>query len=104
MFNVNKQSGFFKLIILIIIAVIALGYFGFDLREIVNSPKVQDNLQYSWSIVTFVWFTYLSEPAKYIWNDVFIRLLWDNFIINMDRLKNNQATTLEEMAPETLPI
>jgi len=98
----NKQSGFIKLIFIIIIAIIILSYFGFDLRTIVESPETQGNLGYVWEGVTYVWVNWLSLPANYLWNDVFINLLWDSFIDNMERIKGGQATTIEELAP-TMP-
>ncbi len=104
MFNhTNKQRGFIKWILIIIIAVIILSYFGFDLRTIVESPETQGNLGYVWSIVAGVWTNYLAEPILYLWNDIFIDLLWDSFIDNLERLKGGESTTIEELSPEVLP-
>jgi len=101
MFNQsNKQKGFFKIIILVIIAIIILSYFGFDLRAIIESPETQGNLGYVWGLVVTVWNNYLSGPILYLWNDIFIDLLWDSFIDNMNRLKNHQTTTIEDLAPQ----
>ena len=97
--NINTESGLIKLIVIIIIAIIVLSYFGFDLRAIVEAPETQGNLGYVWGLVVHVWDTYLVGPATYLWNDVFIDLLWNTFIENMDRMKAGQPTTMEEMAP-----
>ncbi len=99
---INKQNGFIKLIILIIIAIIVLSYFGFDLRSIIESPGTQDNLHYVWGGVITVWDNYLAGPAYYLWNDVFINLLWNSFIENMNRIKAGHSTTIEEMSPGTI--
>ena len=104
MFKLNKESGFVKLIITIIIAIIILSYFGFDLRAVIESPGTQGNLGYVWGIVVSVWDTYLSNPVSYIWNDIFIDLFWDTFVENMNRLKNGEATTIEELTPTATPI
>jgi len=95
----NKNQGFLKLILIIIIAIIILSYFGFDLRSIIEAERTQTNLDYVWGIVTNVWDTYLVEPVSYLWNDVFIDLIWESFIDNLERIKAGQPTTIEEMAP-----
>ncbi len=97
--KINSQSGLIKLIIVIIIAIIILSYFGFDLRAIVEAPETQGNLGYVWGLVVHVWDSYLVGPATYLWNDIFIDLLWETFIENMERLKAGESTTIEEMAP-----
>lgn len=98
---INKQQGFIKLIIIIIIAIIILSYLGFDLRAIVESPESQGNLGYVWGLVVGVWDTYLVGPASYLWNDIFIDLLWDSFVDNLERVKGGDPTTIEELAPST---
>lgn len=99
MSNLKQKQGFIKLIIIIIIAIIILSYFGFDLRSIVESPESQGNLGYVWGGIIYVWETWLVNPLTYLWNDVFIDLLWDNFIENMERIKAGEPTTIEEAAP-----
>jgi len=102
MFNLIKnqnQQGFLKLVIIIVIAIIILSYFGFNIRAIVESPETQGNLGYVWGGVTYVWDTWLVGPASYLWNDVFIDLLWDSFIDNMEKIKTGEPTTIQEAAP-----
>ncbi|MBU1557344.1 hypothetical protein KKC45_00035 [Patescibacteria group bacterium] len=99
---INKQSGFLKLVIIIVIAIIILSYFGFDLRAIVESPESQGNLGYVWSLVIGFWDNYLAGPASYLWNDIFIDLIWNTFVENLERLKGGETMTLTELAPETI--
>lgn len=40
------KRGFITAIILIVVALIVLGFFGFNLKSIVNSPTVEANLSY----------------------------------------------------------
>ena len=60
-----------RIIIVIIIALIVLGYFGFDLSEILNSPTVKSNLHTAWNIVLNIWNNYLAAPVIFIWD-----MLW----------------------------
>ncbi len=65
----KKNSGFIRIILLIIIVLIILGYFGFNVVDIVNLPTVQSNLHWAWNIVLVLW-SYISAPVTLIWNYV----------------------------------
>lgn len=92
----NTQGGLIKLIVLIILAIAVLSYLGFDLRAFVHSPIVQGNFGFIFDFVGGVWENYLAGPARYLWNDVFIKLFWNSFIDNMERIKNGRPNTLQE--------
>lgn len=62
--NKNKNGGFIKMIIIIVIAIVVLSYYGFDLKSIFTSDQVQDNLAYVWDIVVKIWDLFIA----YIWN------------------------------------
>jgi len=98
---INKQSGFIKLILMIIIAIIILSYFGFNLRGIVESPETQGNLGYVWGLTVGVWDNYIGGPITYLWNDIFIDLMWNPFVDNLERNKRGESSTIEDMSPET---
>lgn len=69
----DVQQGIVKAIIVVVIALLILSYYGFDLRKTVESPTTQSNFSYVTSTISSVWHNYLERPAKFIWNDVFIR-------------------------------
>jgi len=79
-----------KWIIIGIIGLIILGYLGFDIRKAVESPTTQSNLEYIGKAVKFVWTKYLSGPIKYLWNEVFLKLIWNKA---MDMLKRDEEKT-----------
>jgi len=95
----SGNRGLIKFIVLIIIAIVILSYFGFNLREIVESPESQGNLGYVWGLVVSVWDNYLARPLRYLWNDIFVDILWAGFISNMERLRDGQPTDIELAAP-----
>ncbi len=70
------NKGLIKTIILIVIALIVLGYFGFDVADIVNSPTVQANLTNTWNFVLKIWNNYLATPVMYVWNTFVVGVLW----------------------------
>lgn len=69
----NKKSGFIRTIILIVIALLALSYFGFNLREIADSPTTKSNFGFVKEVIVKVWENYLKKPAAFVW-ETFERL------------------------------
>ena len=96
----NDKRGLVKWIVIILIAVIVLSFFGFNLRSIIESDLTQNNLGYLWGLGVIVWDDYLSQPILYFWHNIFINLLWDSFVDNMERIKVGEPTTIEELAPK----
>lgn len=95
----QRQSGFVKLIILIIIAILILSFFGFNLKSIVESDTSKDNFGYAWGGVVLVWQNYLSRPVIYFWNNIFIDLIWKTFVNSFERLRDDGSLPFEDMAP-----
>ncbi|MBX4197769.1 hypothetical protein KW782_00340 [Candidatus Parcubacteria bacterium] len=56
----NHQSGLIDTIVLIVVALIILGYFNIDLKEIFSGPLVEENLRYALLLVI--------DTFKYLWN------------------------------------
>lgn len=52
-FDANR--GLVKAILVMVVALVILGYFGYNLRDIVNSPSVRDNVAYVWELLTKAW-------------------------------------------------
>ncbi len=58
------------MILLIVIALIVLGFFGYNIKDILNSPTVHDNLVYVWGLVTKLWNNFLAEPIGWVWDKI----------------------------------
>jgi hypothetical protein len=71
------NRGFIKAIILIVIALVVLGFFGYNLESIVNSPDVKGNLAYVWELLVKLW-SILLAPLTWVWDNVVIKLVWSN--------------------------
>ncbi len=95
----NDNRGLISWLVIILIAVIVLSFFGFDLKSIIESDLTQNNLGYLWGLGVMVWNDYLSQPILYFWHNIFINLLWDSFVENMERIKAGESTTIEELSP-----
>ncbi len=73
-----------KWIVIAIIGLVVLGAMGYDVRDAVEAPETQSNLQYAKEITIAVWNKYLSKPATFIWNEIIIRYVWEPIINLLD--------------------
>jgi len=79
MTKINKQQGLIKMIIVIVIAIVILSYFGLDLKNIWTSDQVQKNLGYVWNLIVSIWHNYLSTPFEYLWG-IWVTYIWTPFL------------------------
>ena len=98
--TISGNRGFIKWIIIIVVALLVLSYYGFSLRTLVNNPVTQDNFGYVATTSVSFWDEYLSQPASYLYNDVFINLIWNPAITNLTNIKNEQPTNVQTDAPK----
>lgn len=73
----SGNQGFIKAIVMIVIALLILSYFGLNIRAIVNSPAGKENFSFTQELMIKTWDHYLKAPVTYVWNDIFIKLIWD---------------------------
>ena len=88
--SLNTQSGFIKLILLVIIAILVLGYFNIDLKSLAEKPSTKNNIGYVVSLGSKAWNNYLSKPVLYFWNNIFVGILWEAFVNNFDLIKQGK--------------
>ena len=86
----NRQGGLslIGLIIVIVIIIAILSWYGFDIKDFFTSPQAQKNFGYVWNFVSGVWSTYLAAPAGKLW-DIGLQYIWGPF---MDMLKRGDHT------------
>ena len=91
-----------KWIIIFIILILVLSYFGVNIQSVVNSPTGQSNVSYVWSGVTYVWNNYLSVPFNYLWRTVGTTL-WNAFTQGIQNIKVNQnMPNLNQISPKAV--
>lgn len=100
--NLPKNRGVIKIILLIVVALLVLSYFGFNLRNLANSPTTQDNFGYVASTTVTVWDKYLKDPLTYVWKDIFIEIIWNPAIDNIKRLNRGEKDDIQ-LAQPTVP-
>lgn len=100
----NKKGGLIRILILIIVAILVVSYFNIDLKALSEKPTTQSNFSYVIETGSMVWKEYLSKPAAYFWNNIFIDLLWKSFIDNTNQIKKGEPPINFNATPgNTLP-
>ena len=96
-----RQRGISILGILILgfILILVLSYFDIRIKNVVESPAGQENIEYVTGTSKSFWQKYLKDPASYLWNDVWIDIFWQGFINNMERIRDGKPTDFDEAAP-----
>ncbi len=64
----NKKKGFVQLIIMLLIAILALSYFGIDLEQAFTKPLFKKNLVFTWNTAKSVWVNYIYNPITGIFD------------------------------------
>ncbi len=100
---VARKQGFLKILLVIIAAALILGYFKIDLKSTIESPTNQENAAYVKEKSTTLWEKYLEKPLTYFWKNIFVNLLWDAFVENMNRIKEGKPTNFEMLSPSVAP-
>jgi len=77
-----------------------MSYYGISLRSLVNNPVTQDNIGYVATSSVSIWDQYLKQPASYLYNQVFISLIWNPAIDNLTKMKDGQPTNVQTNAPQ----
>lgn len=93
-----------KYIILALVAIIILSFFGYDLKAIIEAPITQNNLHYAGGGVTYVWNNYLKGPIEYFWKNIFVGILWNAFVHNLGRIDSGAPTELQNMGNRLIHI
>ena len=86
----KKEQGLVKMIILIIIAIAILSWYGVDIKDFFMSEQVQKNFSYVWGFIKDIWSDYLATPASKLW-DIWIQYVWTPLI---DVLKKGDKTSM----------
>ena len=86
------QKGFIKIIVIVVIALLVLSYFGFSLRNLVSQPTTQDNFSYATTVTVNFWNNYLAKPAAYVWHVIFLNLIWNPAMSQLQHLDKVDMT------------
>ena len=79
--------------------VLASYFFDFSVKDAVEDEKTQENFEYISTESTSFYNKHLKGTAEYLWNDIFIDLLWESFTGNLQKIKDGDSTVFEELAP-----
>lgn len=70
-----NRGGLIIDVIVVVVILIVLGYFGININNVIHSQPVQSNLNWFWAIVEKVW-SWISGPVLWFWNTLVLGVLW----------------------------
>jgi hypothetical protein len=76
---INKEGGLVKMIIIIVIALAILSWYGVDIKDFFTSPQMQENLGHIWNFIKDLWSNYLTDPAHKLWG-IWFTYVWGPFL------------------------
>lgn len=95
-FNTQRGISILGFLLLGFIIILVLSYFKVSVKDVVESPTGQENINYVKGETKSFWDKYLAEPVHYLWNDVWIDIFWKGFISNMERIRDGKPTDFDE--------
>jgi len=98
----RDDRGIIMIVIIIVVALLILSYYGFSLRQTIQSPTTKDNFSYAWGGVTYVWGNYLQTPADYFYN-LFVNDIWNPSIADIENINANRLPNAETNLPNQYP-
>ncbi len=96
----KNQRGIVTIVVIAVVALLILSYYGFNLRATVESPTTQSNFSYVWNGVTYTWGTYLQRPASYFYN-LFVTDIWNPSIADIEQINMGQLPSSEQQQTGT---
>lgn len=79
----QSQSGFglLRFVLGVVILIVFISLLGYNIeQDVVQNEAVQSNFAYTVNWLSGVWSNHLASPILYVWNDIFIDLLWQPFV------------------------
>ncbi|MBU6370525.1 MAG: hypothetical protein KGH93_01900 [Patescibacteria group bacterium] len=70
-----NRGGLIMDIIIVVVILIVLGYFGININNVIHSPTVQSNLGWFGQVLTTIW-GWISGPITWLWNTFVVGVLW----------------------------
>jgi hypothetical protein len=80
----GHNRGIIKIVVIVVIALLVLSYFGYNIRDIANSQTSKDNFSYVGGVLYNIWNDYLKGPVLFAWN-LFVDYVWTPAINNLKK-------------------
>ena len=66
----NTNRGLVRTIVIVLIALVILSYFGLNLRSIINSEAFQDNWDFLTGFLANIWSNYIKPAVIFVWERI----------------------------------
>ncbi len=71
----GREHGFIKAIILIVIILAILAYWGFDIKKVLTSPEFKEKGAFIWNWIKDLWTNYIWYWLMWVWDHALRPLL-----------------------------
>jgi hypothetical protein len=88
------------ILLLGVILILVLSYFNISIKDTVESPTTQDNVNYVKGSSINIWNDYLKAPVEYFWKEIWLKIFWASFISSMENIRDNEPTDMQKAAPQ----
>ncbi|MDP2593205.1 MAG: hypothetical protein Q8P52_00950 [bacterium] len=75
------QRGFIKTVIIVIVAIAALAYFGFDISDFLHSEKFRHAIAVTYNTLKLIWNDFIVRPALWVWYKIIVGFVWEDVIV-----------------------
>jgi|SRR3989344_762845 len=89
-----------RIFIFVVIVLLVLSYFGFNVRSLAESPTTRENFSFVTTFIVDIWNDYLKRPATFLWKDIFIKLIWNPAIENLQKINSGEGNEIPSNAPQ----
>lgn len=84
----QKNQGLVGLVILLIFLILTASYFGINIRKVAESNLSKSNFGYVKEVTLNFWHKYLEKPIKYLYRDIWLRLIWHPLVDTLERTES----------------
>ena len=100
--KVPRNRGIVGIVVILVIALLILSYYGISIRQTVQSPAGQDNFSYVWGGIEYVWDTYLKAPLTYLYN-LYVNVFLKPSIADFQNINAGRLPNAENNLPNNYP-
>lgn len=73
----NRQGGFLRMIVIVIVTILILVYWGEDIKKFLETDQAKQIAKKIIVIVRDIWVGYIKVPLALIWDKVVVDIIWN---------------------------
>jgi hypothetical protein len=101
MINFHNEQGIsiLGIFFLGVLVILALSFYHISIQSVAESPEAQGNFNYVAHVAQSLWHDYFERSATFIWREIWVKIFWNSFVNNMERLRDGKPTDIQTNSP-----